>query len=630
MSGKEVELLAPAGKWDTLEKVLRAGADAVYLGGKRFNMRMLRPEYNFTEQELKNAVEYVHQRGKKLYVTLNNLYYDNEVEGLKDYMFFLQEIKVDALIVQDIGTVSLCKELGLNIPLHASVQMGILNPYSLKFLEEQGFERAILSRKVSLDEIREINKMTDIGLEYFAHGEMCISHTGQCYMSSFISGKSGNRGECIKPCRWQYSMDGKEFRYYLAHKDLCLYNHMLEMIAAGIISFKIEGRMRSADYLTHIIKIYRQAINEILKDCENYEVDKKSIQELYKKRERDFSTGSLFKRPGLEAIGITGEREPKFPTKPVKLSKLKLEDYQETDVRIDYIPRLSVKVGNLKIIDELCNLGIDNIILGLEGFRQHCTVWDTEKIGQALEIAQDSNVGILLETPSILNSQNIKTIKGIFNSPVLDRIRGIIVNDYGSYYLLKDRGQTLYGGPGLNISNSCAIQLLNKAGLKQITLSQESDFETLKPIMQSGKELEIIVHGPLCGMISDFCPTRALKGEETYDCSQHCLHEDLFLVDHFNQKFFIKTDNKCLNYIFYPHDLCLLPYLPLLAAAGLQRMRIDGQHYNKELVLQVVRIYKEAVDGLKEGKWKQSDNYNSLLKLFPQGLTAGPIFMNKN
>jgi len=626
MPCNEVELLAPAGKWDVLERVVEAGADAVYLGGKRFNMRMLRPEFNFSNRELKNAANYLHQRDKKLYITLNNLYYDNEIEGLKDYMLFLQEIMVDALIVQDTGIISIYEELGLNIPLHASVQMGISNLNAVKFLEDKGFSRVILSKNVSLDEIESINKITNIGLEYFAHGDTCISHTGQCYMSSFIAGKSSNRGECIKPCRWKYSLDGKESGYFLAHKDLCLYPYLFDLMKAGIISFKIEGRMRSADYLTHIIKIYREALNEIIKGPQYYEVNEKEFQKLYKNRIRDFSTGNLFGRPGLESIGITGEREPFFPTTAVKLKDLKPGDYQEVKSRIDYMPRLSVKVGDIKSIEKLCDSGINNVILGLEGIRQNPTAWDIRNITQAVDIAGDKNIGILLETPRILNNENIELIKGIPNMPVFEKIEGIIINDYGSYYLLKDMGQTLYGGVGLNVTNSRAVQFLKKAGLKRITTSQELQFDDLKSILESCKEIEIMVHGPLCGIITDFCLARAINGEDSGDCSVHCLNEDYALMDDFNQQYLIRTDTSCRNYVFYPHDLCLFPYLPLLISAGLTNMRIDGQYYDTVLLLELVQIYKEALESLRQGKWDQKDNYNKLLKMFPQGLTGAPLF----
>ncbi|MEN6460879.1 MAG: peptidase U32 family protein, partial [Syntrophomonas sp.] len=180
MLDHELELLAPAGKWEVMESAAMAGADAVYLGGKRFNMRMLKSDYNFSNEELIRAVDYLHEKDKKLYVTVNNLYYEDEIEELKDYLLFLEEINVDALIVQDMGVVDLHNEMGLNIALHGSVQMGIGNSQAVKLLEKNGLSRVILSKNVSLQEINEIHRATGMVIEFFAHGDLCVSHTGQC------------------------------------------------------------------------------------------------------------------------------------------------------------------------------------------------------------------------------------------------------------------------------------------------------------------------------------------------------------------------------------------------------------------------------------------------------------------
>ncbi len=255
MSTSKIELLAPAGNWEVMQTVINAGADAVYAGGKRFNMRLLRKDFNFSDEELLNAVDYLHERGKNLYITLNNLYFDYELAELTDYLYYLQSIGVDALIIQDMGLLDIYNNLGLSVPLHASVQMGIGSLEAVQKLEELGFKRVILSKNLSLDEIAYIHKHSNLGIEYFAHGDLCISHTGQCYFSSLLVGECGNRGRCIKPCRWRYRLsddDGEtDFQYHLAHKDLMLYPHVADMVRAGISSFKIEGRMRRLNTYIH-------------------------------------------------------------------------------------------------------------------------------------------------------------------------------------------------------------------------------------------------------------------------------------------------------------------------------------------------------------------------------------------
>jgi putative protease len=234
MLDHKLELLAPAGKWEVMESAVEAGANAVYLGGKRFNMRMFKSEFNFSNEELINAVDYLHEKDKKIYVTVNNLYFEDEIEGLKDYLLFLDEIKVDALIIQDLGIFDLHNEMGLKIALHGSVQMGIGNSQSVKLLEEKGLSRVILSKNVSLQEISKIHSATGMVIEYFAHGDLCVSHTGQCYMSNLFFGESSNRGRCKKPCRWKYQLERSghtngELKYFLANKDLCLYAYLADL-----------------------------------------------------------------------------------------------------------------------------------------------------------------------------------------------------------------------------------------------------------------------------------------------------------------------------------------------------------------------------------------------------------------
>jgi putative protease len=313
----QIELLAPAGNWEVLQAVAEAGADAVYAGGKRFNMRSLRPDMNFNQDELKSALDYLHDKGKRLYVTLNNLYFDEELDGLKEYISFLVGIGVDALIIQDLAPARICKQLGLNIPLHVSVQAGILNIPAVQNLEQDGLARVILSKNTSLDEIKAIKEASSIGIEYFAHGDLCISHTGQCYMSAFVSGESGNRGLCIKPCRWEYILHkGEQIigkGHLLANKDLCLYPYLLELYKAGVSSFKIEGRMRSAEYLSHLVNIYRQALDRIIEDSDKYQVDPEGLKILEHRRIRDFCAGSLFGKPASDSIGASGERDSVLP-----------------------------------------------------------------------------------------------------------------------------------------------------------------------------------------------------------------------------------------------------------------------------------------------------------------------------
>nr|WP_054695722.1 U32 family peptidase [Syntrophomonas palmitatica] len=496
----EIELLAPAGKWDVMVAAVAAGADAVYLGGKRFNMRMLRPEYNFSDSELRDACEYLHQRSKKLYITVNNLYYQAELEELQDYLVFINDIGADAVIIQDLAIAQLHKELNLQIPIHASVQMGIANGAAAALLEEWGFSRAILSKNLSLQEIKDIHHSTRLSIEYFAHGDLCVSHAGQCYMSSFMAGESGNRGRCLKPCRWPYSVangiPAGEMKYYLAHNDLCLVNHIQDLIEAGVASFKIEGRMRGAEYIAHLITCYREALdNAINKQGEGALAAHSRLEE---NKIRDFCTGNLYGRPEIDAIGLSGAREPVFISTALRLERLKTDDFEHRPITLEKSGQLSVKLHDPRVIPELLSPELETVIMEWEGIRQLKGQKSFGRIQEAARQLEGLNTGLVVELPRIVAQNDLPDIR-----IALENIRGInvlavMVNDYGSLKLARDYGYNIWGGYGLNLSNTAAAGFLLNNGLKRLTISPELDAGRIKDILncQSPVELEMMVHGP--------------------------------------------------------------------------------------------------------------------------------------
>ncbi|MDO8137960.1 MAG: peptidase U32 family protein, partial [Candidatus Brocadiales bacterium] len=258
LSELKLELLAPTGKWEALEAVIEAGADAVYLGGKQYNMRLHRKDYNFDQEGLARAVDFAHTRGKRLYVTVNSLLGTVEAEELPGYLEFLESIGVDAVIIQDLAVISAVRELGLNLPIHASTMMNVHSVEMALELADLGISRVITSRDISLSQVKEIHETTGLEVEYFIHGDMCVAQSGLCYSSGILFGKSANRGECMKPCRWNYTIienSSKEEAvelasgHFLAIKNLCLLNHLPELAHAGVSSLKIEGRMRHARFL---------------------------------------------------------------------------------------------------------------------------------------------------------------------------------------------------------------------------------------------------------------------------------------------------------------------------------------------------------------------------------------------
>lgn len=275
------ELLAPAGSIESLKSGVNAGADAVYLSGKRFGARQF--ARNFSLNEMEEAIEYAHLRGVKVYVTVNTLIKESELPLVGENLLKLYSLGVDAIIVQDLGVASLARQLVPDLDLHCSTQMTIHNPQGVNWAAENGFKRVVLAREMSLEDIaktaRQLKK--SIELEVFAHGAICYSYSGQCFLSSFIGGRSGNRGMCAQPCRKQYQLilaetdkygkykEGKEIplkeHYLLSTRDLAIYSNLDRISAAPIDSIKIEGRMRHQEYVANVVKIYRDALDLIAK-----------------------------------------------------------------------------------------------------------------------------------------------------------------------------------------------------------------------------------------------------------------------------------------------------------------------------------------------------------------------------
>lgn len=296
-----VELLAPAGNKEKLLTAFHYGADACYFAGKKFGLRAF--SENFSEDELKECVELAHELGKKAYITINIIAHNKDFEGLKEYLEFLQSIKVDAVIVADVGVGYFVKKYAPNLELHISTQANILNSFSAKFFEDFGANRLILARELSLEEIKQIRK--DVGnklqLECFIHGAMCISYSGRCLLSNYFTGRDSNAGACVQACRWNYAIaeKGKDGEYYpieedergtyiLNSKDLCMIEHLPKLIEAGVDSFKIEGRMKSQYYVATVVNAYRRAIDAY---SSGKELPKELISELEKASHRKYTTG---------------------------------------------------------------------------------------------------------------------------------------------------------------------------------------------------------------------------------------------------------------------------------------------------------------------------------------------------
>ena len=259
----KVELLSPVGSMKTLYQAIHNGADAVYLGGKRFGARKYSD--NFNEDELKEAVRYAHLFNVKVYVTANTIIYEDEINDFLEYIFFLHKINVDAVIMQDIGMIKIVRDKFPNLEVHASTQCHNQNDEGIKLLESLGVTRIVLDREMPLEEIKQLK--TPLEKEVFVYGALCVSYSGCCLFSSLNGGRSGNRGECVQSCRMQYDLyenDKKidtQGNYLLSTKDLNTLNNLKDILDTDIVSLKIEGRMKSPEYVGYVTKLYRNLID---------------------------------------------------------------------------------------------------------------------------------------------------------------------------------------------------------------------------------------------------------------------------------------------------------------------------------------------------------------------------------
>ncbi len=305
------ELLAPAGNLNKLKVALDYGADAVYCGGKEFGLRA-RAE-NLSREELKRAVSYAHQRSKKVYVTANIIPHNSDLDEILAYLQYLENIEVDGVIISDPGVYYLMEKEGIDLPIHLSTQANTANRASVKFWEELGLKRIILARELSRDEIEEIVDRSELELEVFIHGAMCISYSGRCLLSNYMTGRDANRGNCAQPCRWEYSLVEKNRpdeaydiseddrgTYIMNSCDLNLLPFLHQVVNTGVDSVKIEGRMKSLHYVATVTSVYRDALDSYQESPDDFIIEEKWQRELNKISHRPYTRGFFAGSPEAE------------------------------------------------------------------------------------------------------------------------------------------------------------------------------------------------------------------------------------------------------------------------------------------------------------------------------------------
>ncbi|MCK5254386.1 MAG: U32 family peptidase [Deltaproteobacteria bacterium] len=307
------ELLVPAGNLEKLKMAVHYGADAVYLSGKEYGLRSYAG--NFTLSEMEEGIKFAHKRQVKVYVTVNIVARNDDFIALPDYLNSLSELKVDGLIVSDPGIIAQARQHVPHLPLHLSTQLSTSNWCSAQFWQQQGISRINLARELSLEEIALIKQRAPVKIEIFVHGAMCISHSGRCLLSTYLTQRDPNRGECAHPCRWKYSLmeENRPNRYFpitedeygsyvFNSKDLCLIEYLPEIIAAGVDAIKIEGRMKGIHYVASVTRIYRRALDCYGEAPERYQFQAEWLEELKKISHRDYTIGFFLGTPSEESF----------------------------------------------------------------------------------------------------------------------------------------------------------------------------------------------------------------------------------------------------------------------------------------------------------------------------------------
>lgn len=348
----KIELLAPAGNLEKCKIALLFGADAVYIGGLKFGLRAFSD--NFTIEEMEAAVAFAHELQKKIYVTVNIVPTNEDLKELPDYLRELARIKVDALIISDLGVWNIARKVVPEMELHVSTQANTSNWAAVELWQELGAKRVVLARELSLQDIQGIRAKSSMELEVFVHGAMCISFSGRCLLSNYMAGRDANKGACVQACRWKYHLveetrpqelfpvfEDDRGTYILNSKDLCLIDKIPELVAGGVNSFKIEGRMKSIHYVATVVSVYRQALDSYYADPENYCVREEWLTELDKASHRIFTKGFIEGKENTKDAQIynTSAYEQSHDFVGVAL------DYDNLHQRVLLEQRNNVKVG---------------------------------------------------------------------------------------------------------------------------------------------------------------------------------------------------------------------------------------------------------------------------------------------
>ncbi len=614
-----IELLAPAGNFEIFKSIVNSRCDAIYFGGQILNMRLIRKGYNFSDDELREAVIIAREKGKKTYITVNNLIETDELPQAREYLQMLAELAPDGIIVQDFAIVKMVRDMKLPLKMHASVMMNVSNLKMLEAVKEAGINRVVMSRNNTLAEIKWIKKHIDIEIEYFAHGDMCIAHGAQCYYSSMLFGMSSNRGRCLKPCRWWFSpqADHNKREFPLAVKDMCMYQYLPEMIDAGVNSFKIEGRMREKDFITKLVNIYGDALDRYIENPMEFDRNK-DYNLIYESRKRDLSTACAFGNAGKENINTRWEGTGKFystgkmfstPTREKNITPEETETLrkrlQPRSVKKTKKTRkvcLSVKVNNIHQAKAVIDEGIERLYISGDIFNPDAPVRsdDVKMLKKYILCSPYPRTELYLGTPRMMNEPQFDTLSAELDK-VESSIDGLLIGNLGAARAFKNRGLPMTGDYGMNLFNGLAAEFYESSGLSQMTASIELSAEQLTGLCNDCCSVELIAHGRLESMYFD---------HDFYKIFNHDLKKPLALYNEAGE-YQIYMDQNGRTHLLSNHHFTALSLMKELYALGIAMFRIEGQTDTPATLKRIVRAFKtDDTDAIYKDELMKTHSYS--------------------
>lgn len=610
---QRVELLAPAGSLAILEALVDSGADAFYLGGKVLNMRLHRKDLNFTEADLIAGRELTARKDQKYYITVNKLLGADDWMALGPYLSFLdRDVHPDGLIVQDIAVAQKIREAGLSLAVHASVMANVHNEASAQAWKDLGATRIVLSREASLEDARRIRDNVGIDIEYFVHGDMCIAHGSQCLYSTQVFGQSSNRGACMKPCRWPFSArwQGQEYEvgFPLAVKDMNMHGHFPEMLEAGVTSFKIEGRMRDAEYVGNVVRLYAEALDRYLADPQHFDPVPGSA-ELAEHRKRDFTTAYALGRPGPEILNVRWEGTGKFYSTGKVFSSARQEP-ESTPGRIEELrsawmalrpslasgkPSLAVRVDTLDQVRLVWQAGADVAILSGEPFGPRERVYPLGELN-ALRTAFPKK-GLALQMPrmhlseadALAWAQDLQAVRGSFDE--------LYVGYQGAEHWAD--GVSWIADNTVNALNPQTAQIWLNRGAELVSVSLEAGRDDFGALLASGIPLEVTVQGRVTAMyMENDAYVNAPRGSRRPATETLPFSDDvLCLIDAGGTPHPVLNDRSGRSHLMTTKTLSLWPLVDQFVRFGVRRIRLESALLSDADLEQTVRAYRTTLDG---------------------------------